>query len=103
MEKPSRAEGREAVAGVEKVKIEQTMSFLPPDPDYLKASTVDDAPLSQNEVENYFSKFGPLKWCMQADDVSTVAFRFRDPALTEIALGFNHCLVKKSIRLIAVK
>ena len=87
------------------------MSFLPPDEDdepkteinYLEASTIDGSSLSPEEVENYFSKFGPLKWCLQANSASTVAFRFRDPALYEIALGFNHSLVKKSIRLIAVK
>ena len=72
--------------------------------DFIQVSAMDGHPLSDNQIESYFSNFGSLAWCLQDDDNAiAVVLSFTDPSTYTMVLDFNHHVERRSLRLTPMK
>ena len=51
----------------------------------------------------YFSRFGPVAWCLQASDEFSFMLSFCDPSAYSVVLEFNHFVAKRPVQIRAMK
>ena len=71
--------------------------------DYVEASCLAGRPLSEDSVAHYFSKYGPLSWCIQGGDRRSVIFAFQDSFLYTVVLNCNYNIGDQRVTLTPVK